>query len=95
MQEADLTLDSDYADPNPFALTFWVLQAGLLRLLLLLERLRQRRKLAVEVLEEEPLLNYFGHVEFIEQPLRSAEIHSRPTALRQSTRSRWRSAPSL
>ena len=44
---------------------FWVLQACLLRFLLLLERLRQRRKFTVDILEKEPLLNHFGHVNFI------------------------------
>jgi len=34
---AELTLGSDYADPNRLALTFWILQANLLRLFLFLE----------------------------------------------------------
>jgi hypothetical protein len=56
-----LTPDSDHADPNGLALTFRILQPRLLRLFLFLERLRQRRKLTADILEEEPPLNDSGH----------------------------------
>ena len=82
-RNADLTLDSNYADPNRLAHTFWILQTCLLRLFLLLERLRQRRKLTVDVLEEEPLLNHFGHVNFIAQ----AAEHRDGTNCRDDNRS--------
>jgi hypothetical protein len=63
----ELTLGSDHADPNRFALAFWVLLSRRLSLFLLLERLRQGRKLAVDVLEEQPPLDDSGHERFIAQ----------------------------
>jgi hypothetical protein len=61
LDNADLALSSDYTDPDRVALFFWILQARLLRLLFVLERFRQGRKLAVDVLEEQPPLDDFGH----------------------------------
>ena len=52
---------SDHADPNRFPLSFWMFQTCLLRLFFVLEGLRQRRKLPIDVLEEQPLLDYFWH----------------------------------
>ncbi len=60
-RNTQLTLGSDHADPNSLALAFWILQPCLLRLLLVLERLRQRRKLTADVLEEQPPFNDSGH----------------------------------
>ena len=62
-----LGLRSDYSYPNPFALTFRVLQPRLLSLFLRLEGLRKRRKLAADVLEEQPPLDNFGPSQFIAQ----------------------------
>lgn len=39
LDDAALTLDSDYADPNRFALVLWILQLHTVRLILLLEGL--------------------------------------------------------
>ena len=66
-QNAELTCGSHHADPNRLALTFWIPQPLLLRLFLFLEGLRQRRKLAVDVFEEQPPLDDFGHCKFIAQ----------------------------
>lgn len=65
MPKAGLTLGSDHADPNRLALAFPAPQPHPLRLFLCLEGLRKRRKLAVDVLEEEPLLGDFRHEKFI------------------------------
>jgi hypothetical protein len=51
-RNAELALDSDYPDPNGLALALWILLPRLLRLFLLFEGLRQRRKLPTDVLEE-------------------------------------------
>ncbi len=64
---AELTVDSNYSDPNRFAFALWILQACLFRRLLLLEGLRQGRKLPTDVLEEQPPLDDFGHAQFIAQ----------------------------
>jgi hypothetical protein len=66
-RNAELSLGSDYADPNRLALALRILLPRLLRLFLLPEGLRQARKLTTDVLEERPPLNYFGHVSFIAQ----------------------------
>ena len=57
----ELTLDSDYADPNRLALSFGILQPRLLRLFLFLEGLREGCKLTADVLEQQPPLNDSGH----------------------------------
>jgi hypothetical protein len=67
LDDADLTLGSDYSDSNRFALTFGILLPRLLGLFLLLEGLRERRKLTIDVLEEQPPLNDSGHPKFIAQ----------------------------
>jgi hypothetical protein len=66
-RNADLTLGANHTDPNRLTLTFWILQPCLLRLLFVLEWFRQGRKLTTDVLEEQPPLDYFGHVSFIAQ----------------------------
>ena len=66
-RNAELIHGSGHADPNRFPLSFWIFQPCLLGLFFVLEGLRQRRKLTVDVLEEQPSLNYFGHVGFIAQ----------------------------
>ena len=68
MQNAELTLGSDDADPNCLAVAFRVLQPRLLGSSLRLEGLRERRKLAADIFEEEPPLSDFGHLKFIAQP---------------------------
>jgi hypothetical protein len=45
-------LKPDYAQPNRLALTFWILETSLLRLLFRLEWFRQWRELAANVSEE-------------------------------------------
>ena len=60
-----LGLRSDHSDPNRFALAFWILQPRLLCVFLLLEGLRQGRKLPTDVLEEKPPLDDFGRGEVI------------------------------
>lgn len=52
--------EPNYSQPNRPPLPLGVFQASLLRLLFRLERLRQRRELTPDVLEEEPLLDCFG-----------------------------------
>ena len=56
-----ITSLSDYADSDGFTLPLRVFQAGFLSLLLRFERFRQRLELAVDVLEQQPLLHDFGH----------------------------------
>ena len=67
MHAGCLGLRSDHSDPNRFALAFWILQPRLLCVFLLLEGLRQGRKLPTDVLEEQPPLDNFGHAQFIAQ----------------------------
>ena len=61
LDDADLTLGSDHADPNRLALALRILQPRLLRLCLRLEGLRERRELPADVFEEEPPFSDFGH----------------------------------
>jgi hypothetical protein len=56
---------SDDTDPNRFLLTFRIFPPRLLCLLLRFEWLGQRGEHATDVLEEQPLLNDFGHFKFI------------------------------
>ncbi len=60
-----LGLRSDYADPNRFALAFWILLPRLFCHFLPLEGLRQGRELSADVFEEEPPLSDFGHDGFM------------------------------
>jgi len=61
MQDAELSLGPDYADPYRLALTFRILQPFLLCAFLRLEGLGQGRELPADVFEEEPSLSEFGH----------------------------------
>lgn len=72
--DRELHFGSDHADPYPLALAFWILQSRLLCVFLLLEGLRQGRKLPTDVLEEQPPLDDFGHAQFI---ARAALIYGR------------------
>ena len=65
-RNADLTLGANHTDPDRLALAFWILQPRLLCVFLLLEGLRQRRKLA-SVVSEQPPLNDSGHLKLIAQ----------------------------
>lgn len=65
LDDADLNLGSDNADPNRLALFFWILQSRLLCAFLRPEGLGQGRELPADVFEEEPSLNDFGHERFI------------------------------
>jgi hypothetical protein len=60
-----LRFGSNHTKPNRFPLTLRVFQTCLLRKFLRFEWLRERRKLTVDVLEKQPLLDDFGHFEFI------------------------------
>ena len=73
MGNAELTVGSNSADPNRLALAFGILQPHLLRLFLRLEGLRKRRKLATDVLEEQPPLRDFEHERFVARSVSSAE----------------------
>ena len=63
--DGELALCSDHADPNRLAFLFRILQPCLFCSFLRLEGLGQRRELAADVFEEEPLLSNFGHEKFI------------------------------
>jgi|KBSMisStaDraftv2_1062788.scaffolds.fasta_scaffold395055_1 hypothetical protein len=60
-----LGLLSDHANSNRLALAFRILQPHLLRVFLLLEGLRQGRKFAFDVLEEQLPLDDFDHEKLI------------------------------
>jgi hypothetical protein len=64
---AGLAFGTNYTDPNRLALALWIPQPRLLRLFLLLEGFRQRRKLTTDILEEQPPLDDSGHERFIAQ----------------------------
>lgn len=60
-----LDLGSNHTERNRFALTFRVFRAGFLCKLFRLEGPRQRRELAADVCEEQPLFRCFRHFRFI------------------------------
>jgi hypothetical protein len=60
-RNAELALDSDYPDPNGLAIALWILLPRLFCQFLLLEGLRQGRKLPTDVPEEQPSFGDFGH----------------------------------
>jgi hypothetical protein len=60
-----LGFDPNRTDPIFLALLLWIFRARFLRELFRFEWLRQERDLAIDVLEQEPLHNGFGHLEFI------------------------------
>jgi len=57
--------EPNHTQPNRLTLTLWIFQACFFCLPLRLERFRQRRELTADVLEEQPLLDDFGHLRFI------------------------------
>jgi hypothetical protein len=90
MRNVELTLGSDHADPNRFAVSFWIFQPCLLGLSFVIEGPRERRELHAHVLEEEPSLYDSGHVTFYSTGWSVVCEPLRPARHRQLARSPFR-----
>ncbi len=65
----ELRFDPNHTHPNPFPLSLRIFRSRFLRELFRFEGFRQEGDLAVDVIEQEPLNNRFGHPEFIVRDL--------------------------
>jgi hypothetical protein len=64
-ERSNMHLSSNHTDYNRFALTFRVFRAGFLCKLFRFEGSRQKRELAGDVCEKQPLFRCFRHCKFI------------------------------